>query len=165
MNKVFINKALMVQLVEGDVRPALAEIGAKIVSDVRESMVPGTGRTYKHKGRVHTASAAGRPPSPDSGKLRDSITFHTNFGDQSRVGPMANSGDAIKKPKRAMGGYVVSVGSNVHYALAMEKGTKAGKSSRRVADRPYLWPALVRSRGIIKEAFNQKYLYFNKRGI
>jgi len=160
--KTFINNPLLKAMVSTEVRSALVEVGTKIVSNVRESMVPGSWRSYKVKGVIHVASAPGKPPAPWSHRLHDSITYRTTFGDKSSLGPRAKSSDAIKEPKRAMGGHAVSIGSNAPYALSMEKGMRSGK--RKVANRPYLWPALKRSRGTIKEAFTKKYLYFKSKG-
>ena len=117
--RIYISKMLVKQIVEKDIRPALAEIGVKLVHSIKTSMVPGFGRTYRSGGGVHIASIPGQPPSPWSGRLRDSITYQTTFGDKIGVGAAAKSSDAIKKPKRAMGGHALSVGSNGESALAM----------------------------------------------
>jgi len=146
-----LDKKALNMMVEENVREALKITGAGLVKIVKDSMQPGSGRVYKVKGQEHIASSPGQPPAPWSGRLRDSITYHTNFGDKSELGPAAKATDAIGKPKRAMGGYAVSVGSNTPYALTMERGQKI----KKVAARPYLWPALKRSRNLIKEAFDR----------
>ena len=137
--------------VEKGVREGLIETGMRLVEDIRKSMIPGTGKTYKWKGGSHTSSEPGQPPSPLTYRLHDSISYATTFGDKSGVGARAEDGDAIKEPKRAMGGYAVSVGSNAPYALSLEQGDK-GKG---IKARPYMWPALYRGRQIIKDAFTR----------
>ena len=154
MSRVHINKIAMIQMVERNTKTAFNKIGAGLVEKVRSSMSAGSGKTYKRKGELpHVASSPGRPPAPWSGRLHDSITFRTSFGQKSSMGGRAKPGDEINEPKGAMGGYALSVGSNVPYALSMEKGQKRNK----VAARPYLWPCLVGSRGLIKEAFTFPY--------
>lgn len=147
-----IDREALNRQIEGNVRVGLILAGKGIVELVRASMAAsGGGRTYKTKFGIHTASGPGMPPAPQTWRLHDSIAYHTNFGDSSPVGPRADKGDKISKPKRAMGGYVVSIGSNVPYALSLEKGNRVKKT----AARPYLWPALKKSREIIKEAFDR----------
>lgn len=149
--KLNIDKRALTKKVEGNIRTALIISGQGLVTYIRESMVPGTHKKYDIDGSIHMSSSPGSPPSPRSGKLRDSITYQTNFGDKCATGPMASPADAVGKPKRAMGGYVVSVGSNVSYALSMEKGEK----THRVAPRPYLRTALMANRALIKRAFTR----------
>lgn len=98
---------------------------------IRELSHAGTGRTYKSTHRYvkrddalvrrrrtksHTASAAGKPPAVDTGRLRQSINVQ----------------------KVAEGHY--RVGTNVPYALSLEFGT------RKMAARPFMRPALERVR-------------------
>lgn len=149
MIKVSINKKAIDAIVEKNVRQALVGIGTGLVKKIRNSMVPGTGKSYKIKNTIHIASMPGKPPSPFTYRLHDSITFQSNFGDKSNLGPSAQSGDGVGRPKRTMGGYVVTVGSKVPYALNLEIGNK----KKGLAPRPYLWPALKGSRELIKEAF------------
>lgn len=149
--KININKAAILKEVELGVKEALIKTGIVLVAKIRTSMSPGTGKTYKWKGGVHTASAPGQPPSPFSRRLHDSITYHTTFGDKSEVGSQAHQADAVGKPKRSMGGYSVVVGSNVEYARSLEMGDK----SQGLAPRPFLWPALKMSREDIKDAFTR----------
>lgn len=73
---------------------------------------PGTGRRYKRGNRTHTASAPGKSPAVDTGRLRQSIGVQ-------KVGE---------------GHY--RVGTNVEYAPYLEFGT------RRMAARPFMRPAL-----------------------
>jgi len=119
-------------------------------------MVPGTGRRYKRKGhRVHVASVPGRPPAPQSRRLHDSIMYFSSFGDKSNIGSSARPSDELRRPKKAPNNHVVSIGSNVPYALALEKGVKRSFTGGRIASRAYLWPSLKRSREMIKEAFTR----------
>lgn len=147
--KIEISKTLITKIAEENIRTALIITGQKLVTKIRDSMVAGTGMIYTIKGETHFASSPGRPPAPWTGRLKDSITYHTNFGDRSATGPAARSEDAINKPQQAMGGYVVSVGSNVEYALDLEMGTK------NISPRPYLWPMLKSSSEDIKVAFDR----------
>ena len=146
-----INRTELNKIVEGNIRTALIIAGQGLVTYIRNSMAPGTGKKYTRDGEVHFASVAGKPPAPWTGRLRDSITYQTNFGDKCAPGPTAQSGDVVGKPKPAMGGYVVTVGSNVDYALTMEKGQKI----KKVASRPYLYPALMGNRAMIRKAFER----------
>jgi hypothetical protein len=149
MAKFHFHPTLLTRQVEKNVRVALSDVGKKITDRVVSSMGPGAGRKVKIDGRIHTRSLPGQPPAPFTSRLRDSITFRTNFGDKSTVGTNAKQSDAIRQPKPAMGGYVVSIGTNVPYALSLEKGTRPKNA------RPYLWPALKASRADIREAFNR----------
>lgn len=71
----------------------------------------GTGVPYKRGQKVHVASAPGKPPAPDTGRLRGST--------QSEV---------FRTPDGALG--IVSV--NAEYAAALELGTE------RMAARPFI---------------------------
>ena len=155
MGLVFkLRPAGLYRRVEQVSRAALIDVGRFMVSDIRRSMAAAGkgGRKYRiSKGVTHQASAPGQPPSPFSGRLHDSISYQTNWGDKSGVGPAAKYSDKIGRPSRAMGGYVVSVGSNVPYALSLEKGS----ARRKLQSRPYLWPALRRAREAIKTSFTR----------
>jgi len=147
--RIEINKQAIITLAESNIRTALIITGQTLVTKIRNSMVMGTGIIYTRKGETHYASAPGRPPAPWTERLRDSITYQTNWGDRCATGPSASASDAVGKPQQAMGGYVVSVGTNVDYALDLESGTK------NISPRPYLWPALKDSTEDIKKAFDR----------
>lgn len=147
--RIEINKALITSIVEGNVRTSLIITGQTLVTKIRNSMAPGTGNIYTRGGKQHYASSPGRPPAPWTHRLVDSITYQTNWGDRCATGRAARAEDAVNKPQQAMGGYVVSVGTNVEYGDDLELGTKT------IAPRPYLWPALKGSTDDIKKAFSR----------
>lgn len=146
------NKGLVKTLVERNTRSAFIEIGEKMVSNIRNSMQPGTGRKYKRPGgRIHIASVAGQPPAKDYKKLAESISYATSFGDKG--GGSSDSGvDGINPPKaggRHYRYYTLSVGSNSPYALFLELGLGSVKDKPR----PYLARSLTDSKKDIEKAF------------
>lgn len=100
---------------EIETEKGMSDIGIEVVNAVRRSFSAGGGRTYRRRGRVHVASAPGRPPAVDTGRLRASYAWRTG---------------------KDAGGPFVEVGSNVEYAPFLEFGT------RRMAARPHLRPAV-----------------------
>ena len=147
--KVIISKQRINDLVNGNVRRALVDVGESLVDSIRGSMWFGLGKKYKYKGKIHFASSPGMPPTILSGRLHDSITYATTFGDTSPIGNRAQSGDGVSKPMASIDEHILVIGSNVPYALALEKGIK----TRGLAPRPYLWPSLKKGRDTIKKAF------------
>lgn len=100
----------------------LADVGIEVTNRVKRSLSqPGTGRLYGRPGVrgatavLHRASAPGRPPAVDTGRLRASYTW--------RLGVDAR-------------GDFVEVGTNVIYAPFLEYGT------RKMRARPHLRPAI-----------------------
>jgi len=83
-------------------------------------------RTYIRHGKEHKASAPGEPPAVDTGRLRSSITHAVETTDNEVIG---------------------YVGSNVEYAKWLELGTE------RVAERPFLRPALFNNQAEIAKKF------------
>ena len=155
MYTINFNTQRLIAEVERNVSIALNEVGKGLVEYIRNSMAPGGGKVYKYKTRSHQASAPSQPPSPESGRLKDSITWATSFGTRSNPGGSAQPGDGVGKPETVVGFQSVVVGSNVPYALSMELGQK-GKTGRfRTRARPYLWPALKKNRELIKKAFTR----------
>jgi HK97 gp10 family phage protein len=118
-------------------KAGLADVGVVVSNRVRQKLsTPGTGRTYRRASVVHVASAPGKPPAVDTGRLRASYTWRTGVD--------------------ARGPYV-EIGTNVLYAPFLEFGT------RRMAARPHLRPAVNELRkeivalirqGIIQEQRN-----------
>jgi HK97 gp10 family phage protein len=118
-------------------KAGLADVGVLVSNRVRQKLsTPGTGRTYRRASVVHVASAPGKPPAVDTGRLRASYTWRTGVD--------------------ARGPYV-EIGTNVLYAPFLEFGT------RRMAARPHLRPAVNELRkeivalirqGIIQEQRN-----------
>jgi len=144
-----LSRSMVKGIVDAGVKGSLIDVGEKLVTKIRGSMVAGSYRRYKFKGKVHYSSMPLTPPSPISYRLRDSITYATSFGIKSQVGPAAGAGDGINEPNGSDQEMVLSIGSNVEYALSMEKGYRKNKVERR----PYLWPALASSRELIKSSF------------
>lgn len=150
------DKQRLTTMAEMNIRTALMIIGVNLVAEIRASMVGGFGKVYKKKGVEHRASAPGQPPSPETARLQDSIMYTTTFGDKSEVGSKAQIGDGLDDVTKENDEHFVTVGTNVPYALALEKGAKV-KYSRKagILPRPYLWPALKKSSEMIKAAFKR----------
>lgn len=98
---------------------SLAQIGLELSTVIRTQFRPGSGRFYRRGRITHRASAPGRPPAVDTGRLRASYTWA-----MGRVG---------RRP-------FVEVGTNVKYAPFLEFGT------RRMRARPHLRPAVLQYR-------------------
>lgn len=85
----------------------------------------------------------------DTGRLSDSITYATSKK-KSSVRKKAKEGDGVQK---AQDKYTVVAGTNVEYAIYVEKGAR-GRGAR-----PYLYPALANHvdefKKIIEEKFNK----------
>ena len=151
MGYVKFDTAGLTKYVNNNIRNGLKEIGQDMVRLIRSSMVPGYGKVYKTKKGIHLASSPGSPPAPLTYRLHDSITYATTFGDKSKPGPRAQSDDFVGVPKKEVSVHTLSVGTSAPYGLAMEKGSKV----TGLKARPYLWPALKKSRSIIKEALDR----------
>ena len=141
---VKFNKHKLIVEVEKNVNIALKLIGKGLVKYTRDSMSTSAGST------------PGSPPGVESGRLYDSITWATSFGPKSRPAGRAFPSDGVGKPKLLEGIKAVVVGSNVPYALALERGARTTRGKkRRVAARPYLWPALRSNKELIIESFKR----------
>jgi len=96
-------------------------LGNQMVKDIKASMKPGTGRTYKSKTGVgmHRASKPYYPPAPDTKSLKDSIDYNVWIS-----------------------GYEITlrVGTDVPYSKYLEIGTS------KMLPRPFLRPCLERFR-------------------
>ena len=142
-------KEVMVKVQENGMK-SIAKACHDVETDCKESMKPGSGRTYIRYGKVHKASAPGEPPAVDYGRLRASISSNWSqsgmeFG---KVGSKAKTDDGISRPDKPWTGVV---GTNVEYAEDLE----LGKESRNLKPRPYLRPALERQRNNIKKYFDK----------
>ena len=163
------DKSALRRAVNFRIRESLVKIGSELVGDIRDSMISQhsagvmrtrsevrqgkragkVGKLYKIAGKLHRASPPGSPPAPFSHRLKDSIMFHTSYGDKSEMGPAALREDALNKPQgNIWTSQGVAIGSNVPYAAVLEHG------NRRIKPRPYLWPALKRSKEMIKRNLN-----------
>ena len=120
---------------EGFAEEAFAELKPKMTRGVvaatlhlqgaikRKLSRRGTGRTYRRRKVLHTASAPGQPPALDTGRLRNSI--------------------AVTDPKWDGWSVSAEVGTNVEYARLLEFGGMTGRNNAtRVAPRPYMRPAV-----------------------
>lgn len=110
-------------------KKGLSDVGVVVTNRVKTKLSQrGTGRVYR-RGRVfHQASAPGRPPAVDTGRLRSSYTWRT--GEDPR-GPF------------------VEIGTNVIYAPWLEFGT------RYMQARPHLRPAIEELRDEIRDLIAQ----------
>jgi len=116
-------------------KDGLADVGVVVSNRVRQKLsTPGTGRIYGRPGLRgagsvrHQASAPGKPPAVDTGRLRASYTW--------RIG------------RDARGPYV-EIGTDVLYAPFLEFGT------RKMAARPHLRPAVNELRRAIVALIRQ----------
>ena len=120
---------------EGFAEEAFAELKPKMTRGVvaatlhlqgaikRKLSRRGTGRTYRRRKVLHTASQPGQPPALDTGRLRNSI--------------------AVTDPKWDGWSVIAEVGTNVEYARILEYGGRTGRNgATRIAARPYMRPTL-----------------------
>ncbi len=126
-----------------------------VETDAKESMKPGSGKEYKRKGKIHTASAPGEPPAVDTGRLRASISSNwTGSGmAKGKVKSPAEADDGVGQPAKGLTGVV---GSNVEYARRLELGFVGADSLGRIYNqlpRPYLRPALHKNEKKILKLF------------
>lgn len=134
------------------------KVGCYLVEgDAKESMKPGSGKEYKRKGKIHTASAPGQPPAVDTGRLRASISSNwTGSGmAKGKVKSPAEADDGVGQPTKELTGVV---GTNVEYARRLELGFVGTDSLGRIYNqlpRPYLRTALEKNRKEIKNIFKK----------
>ncbi|MBA7583422.1 hypothetical protein ES708_25365 [subsurface metagenome] len=109
----------------------LDDLGHLLVREIREAISQlGTGRAYKRKGKVHVASAPGKPPVIWYGGLHGSIFFM----------------EAVSGPI-----FFMHVGTNLEYGKWLEFGTE------NMAARPWLGVTLEKSRGMIKKFLEEEW--------
>ena len=110
----------------------LNDLGHLLVREIREVISQkGTGKVYKRRGRVHVASAPGRPPVIWYGGLHGSIFFIV-----TEAGPV----------------FLMHVGTNLEYGKQLEFGTR-----EHVAARPWLGVTLERARKMIKKFLEEEW--------
>jgi len=100
----------------------------------------GSGRLYKRGKKTHRASSPGSPPARDTGILVNSISFDVRRKGSLIVGSVGPDIDKIgsKRPR-----------VDPDYGFFLEVGTK------NIGERPYLRPALIKSRNKIMKFFKQ----------
>ncbi|MBA7564893.1 hypothetical protein ES708_06562 [subsurface metagenome] len=112
----------------------LNDLGHLLVREIREVISQkGTGRAYKRKGKVHVASAPGKPPVIWYGGLHGSIFFIV-----TEAGPV----------------FLMHVGTGGEigeYGKCLEFGTE------KMAARPWLGVTLEQSRAMIKKFLEEEW--------
>lgn len=110
--KSTINMTFAEQVIGVKAETAMRAVMVEASGDyVRILSQPGDGITYKRKSSTHTASSAGNPPAPDTGRLRQ-----------------AGQTEVI----RVTGAVVGVVSANTEYAAPLEFGTE------RIKPRPFM---------------------------
>lgn len=106
---------------------ALFASGKHVEKEAKESILSGdkTGRIYQRRSVTHRASAPGEAPASDTGRLVNSINVYLD-----------------KAAKTAL---VIAGRGSVKYATMLEFGTL------KMAARPFMHPALEKSRAWIQE--------------
>lgn len=112
----------------------LNDLGHLLVREIRETISKkGTGRKYKRKGKVHVASAPGKPPVIWYGGLHGSIFFI-----------VTEAGDVFLM-------HVGTGGDIGEYGKCLEFGTE------NMAARPWLGVTLEESREMIKRFLEKEW--------
>jgi HK97 gp10 family phage protein len=110
--------------------------------DVKKNFtLSGTGRAYKRGKKVHRASLPGEPPAIDIGNLRASIMSQVNVTGPVVTGQVGPDIDYLAAN--------TEVGTDVNYGLYLELGTS------RMQPRPFLRPALKRTRRAVNKIFRK----------
>lgn len=106
---------------------ALYASAQRVEAEAKRSILSGdkSGRIYKRRSVTHRASAPGEAPASDTGRLVNSINSYLDAS--------------------ALASFVVAGRGIVKYAAMLEFGTA------RMAARPFMFPALEKSKGWIRE--------------
>lgn len=97
---------------------------------------PGSGRLYRRKnGITHRASSPGKPPARDTGILATSVDYEVSVNHGRVTGRVGPDIDKIRQKKPR---------TNPDYGHFLDVGVKKGK--RVIRPRPWLKPALIKSR-------------------
>ena len=125
---------------------------------VAKEMIGGTGkgklyRRRKQKGKrgsftasdFHRASAPGDPPARDSGILANSVSYTIKHKGVLVTGYVGSDIDKIRSK---------SPTTDPEYGIFLETGTKR-MGTKRMAARPWLRPALIKSTPEIKKIFRR----------
>jgi len=151
------NDKAVLREMQGKQKIALNKCGVTLERDIKMSMKKGIHKPYIRQkatggkgAKYHWSSAPGQPPAVDTGRLRASITFQTDFGPGTKPepNPEGKSSDGIRKPPKKTNELICVVGTNVKYGKYLELGT------RRMSPRPFLRTSLERNRRKILSFFN-----------
>ncbi len=130
---------------------AVKKVCSFLAGDIKRSMQPGDHRPWpseKGDGSIHWSAAPGKAPAPDTGALRDSISFATSEGSTGGLGPksdVGNVGIPFATPNEIKG----VVGTQDEKGLWLEMGVMESN----VAPRPFIRTAIPRSKDIIESIF------------
>lgn len=129
LNELAAKSRRVARVADEEIAKALYVSGKQVEKEAKQSILDGnkTGRLYRRGTVVHRASAPGEAPANDTGRLVNSINTEA---------------DANSATVKAGGGIVT-------YAAHLEFGT------RHIAPRPFLFPALERSKAFIRARFEQ----------
>lgn len=115
--------------IESELAKALFASAKHVEAEAKRSITAGgkTGRVYKRRTVTHQASAAGEAPASDTGRLVNSINSYLN----------------------GLTSFVIAGRGIVNYATHLEFGT------RKMAARPFMFPALEKSKDWIRERLSK----------
>lgn len=119
-----------------------------VANDVKTHFtLQGSGRLYR---RGHRASRPGEPPAIDTGTLRSSIMTTVEIEPTAVVGKIGPDVEFIGRElaKRGRAG-AATLQAGVEYGCYLEVGTA------RMAPRPFLRPALARTKHKVEKIFKQ----------
>ncbi len=118
--------------VQKELQKALLASAMKVEREAKDLIRKGpkTGRIYKRRTVTHRASAPGESPASDTGRLLGSITSYIN-------------------KIAGLEAFVVAGRGAVKYARMLEFGTT------KIAARPFMLPAYMKSKAFITERLNR----------
>lgn len=140
--------------VNAGVTDAMVGVSLVLSKLIRDQLSkPGTGRRYRvakgrRKGRNtrargwHVASAPGNPPAANTGRLRASWTVVP----YRSLGLMNVKNEGFATLEQVGTKIVLTVGSNLKYAAALEFGS----TRARIAARPYVRPVIAAMQGEVE---------------
>lgn len=131
LDRLASKSQLVAKIAAEEVNKALYVSAKQVEKEAKQSILSGdkTGHTYTRGNVAHRASAPGEAPASDTGRLVNSINTEV-------------SKSALES--------TVSAGSGaVKYARMLEFGTT------KMAARPFLFPALEKSKPFIRARFDQ----------
>ena len=122
---------LLSKIATEEISKALLASAQAVEKEAKQSILSGgkTGRTYRRGNVTHRASAPGEAPASDTGRLVNSINSSLTGSSLTAV--------------------TVAGRGTVKYAAVLEFGTS------RIAPRPFLFPALERTKPFIRRRFDK----------